>query len=194
MFRGRKSAVALSLLLLLVVGVVGCGGSGSSDSSTGSNSEGTNKEGDKSAKSGISAKEASEARAYYMEFGSEASDAEREAASAVLAVNLQARAAGDWATQCKSLSAEAIKKLEEPAKIQERKPGCAVNLKIFAEPLASTKKVRADRLSGSITALRVKGSNAWAVFEDSQGKEYVMPMKKENGQWQVGALLTTELP
>jgi hypothetical protein len=195
MFRGRIFAIALSLLLL-VVGTVGCGGGGSSDSSTGSISEGTNKEvGDKSAKSeSPSAKEASEARAYYMESGSESSDTEREAATAVLAENLEARADGDWATQCKSLSTEAITKLEEPAKIQERKRGCVVNLKILAEPLSSTKKVRADQLSGSITALRVKGSNAFAIFEDTEGKGYVMPMKKENGQWKVGALLTTELP
>lgn len=126
--------------------------------------------------------------------GGEAGAAEREAASLILEENFAARAAGEWPKQCASLSPKAIKKLEESAKQAVPKGGCANALKAAAEPLSGTKAVRADTLQGPIDVLMVKGTSAYALYHGTGGKDYAVPMEKVNGEWKVGALVSSEAP
>ena len=122
-------------------------------------------------------------------FGEEANAAEREAASTVLEENLMARAAGDWAGQCATLSAAAIKVIKETVPPGEA-GSCAEAIKTEAEPLERTQALRANTMTEPIAALRVKGSKGYALYHGTKDAAYAMPMEKEGGQWKVSALVT----
>jgi hypothetical protein len=122
-------------------------------------------------------------------FGQEASEEEREAVNAIVVENLKARAAADFAAQCKTLGAKGMAEVPG-AKNQQT---CAKALKKFAEPLSGTEKARENTLKGSIAALRVKGDKGWALYHGNNGKDYALPLEKEGGTWKVSSVLTTEL-
>jgi hypothetical protein len=126
-------------------------------------------------------------------FGEEADEDEREAASEVVEEDFKAREKADWAIQCTSLSAGAIKRAEEEAAIWSVGPGCAKNLAELAEPLYITKEIRENTLTGPIDALRVKGDRGWALYHGTKGKDYAIRMEKEDDDWKVDALATVEL-
>jgi hypothetical protein len=126
-------------------------------------------------------------------FGEEASANEREAASKVLEENFKAREAGDWETQCSTLTPGAVEDVGEVASIQGIDGGgCAKELKARAEPLQQTKSLRANSLTGPIDALRFKGNRAYALYHGVGGQDYAMPMEKVDGEWKVDDLLEEE--
>jgi hypothetical protein len=122
-------------------------------------------------------------------FGREASQGEREEVNAIVSENLTARAAADFATQCKTLGAKGMAEVPGAKNHQS----CTKALKKLAEPLSGSKEVRKDTLNGSIDALRVKGNKGWALYHGSDGKDYAVPVEKEDGGWTVGSIFTTEL-
>jgi len=71
---------------------------------------------------------------------------------------------------------------------------CPKELKKLAEPLSGSKQIRADTLTGEIAALRVKGTQAYALYHGNDGNDYAVPMEMEGGSWKVGAIIPTELP
>jgi hypothetical protein len=115
---------------------------------------------------------------------------ERQAASTVLARNLRARAAGEWAAQCSTLSRSAIEQFEGNVVSAKALAECSSTLEALAKPLKRTEGIRADMFSGSTVAFRVKGDHGYALFRGSDGKNYATPMEKEDGTWKVDALLT----
>lgn len=172
----RLLMAATSVAVLIVL--VGCG-SGSGSSAESSRGEPSNQF------------PASKGDRHIVEFGSEASVSEREAAGAVLEANLQAREAADFATQCETLDRYAVERISEQKKGAEAK--CPSALKKLAEPLAASKEARKDTLGGPIAELRVKGNRGYALFHGTNGNDYAMPMEKEAGEWKVGEPLATEL-
>lgn len=126
-------------------------------------------------------------------FGEEADSDEREEASEVLEENMVAREAHDLETQCDSLSAGAIKRAEEEAAVWEPGPGCEPNLRELGTPWSITKEVRENTMTGPIDALRVKGDRGWALYHGAKGKDYAIKMEKEDDEWKVDSLTTTEL-
>jgi len=126
-------------------------------------------------------------------FGEEADEDEREAASGVLEENMVAREAHDLETQCSSLSAGAIKRAEEEAAVWEPGTGCEPNLRELGTPWSITKEIRENTMTGPIDALRVKGDKAWALYHGAKGKDYAIKMEKDNDEWKVDSLTTTEL-
>jgi hypothetical protein len=132
-----------------------------------------------------------------VEFGAEASRAEREEANAVLEENFKARAAADFTAQCVTLSAQTIKEVDYTAHVsstRKSEKGCGGKLRELATPLSKSKEAREDRLDGPIPAMRIKGKRAYALFHGTDGKNWVMPMKKEGGEWRVAALQEEALP
>jgi hypothetical protein len=191
----RKQITLILLAVVLMAALaVGCGSSSSSSSSpspsanstTGSTSDPNTSDETEASKEFV--KPGGENK--FAKFGQEADAAEREAASEVLEVNLQARAVGNWAAQCSSLSVAAIKKVEESAVAPSPPEGCAKALEAQAEPLSSTKEIRSDTMTGPIAALRIEGNNAFALYHGTKGVNYAMPMSKEGDQWKVDALVT----
>lgn len=132
-----------------------------------------------------------------VEFGTEASPVEREAANAVLEEDLRARAAANFAKQCATLSAQTIKEIDYTAHVNangKSEKGCGGKLRELASPLSKSKQARENRLEGPIPAMRVKGNRAYALFHGTDGKNWVMPLEKEGGEWRVAALQEEELP
>ena len=126
-------------------------------------------------------------------FGEEASSDERDAASEVLEENFEARAAGEWAKQCESLTKKQLDEIDKES-ILGPKGTCVEDIERQALPLTASKGVRENTMTGPIDALRVKDSRAWALYHGVKGKDYAMPMKKEGDEWKVDSLTTTELP
>jgi hypothetical protein len=183
----------LIAILLAILVAAGCGSSGSSSGS----SEASTAAGSTSASSAESSKGEVEnefaipgGKNEMAEFGKEASDSEREAASVVLEENLQARAGHEWAAQCASLSALGVKTIEENPK--NKGQTCAQVLE--SEGSKAPKKVLENTLDGEIDVLRVEGPKAFALWHGSDGYDYGMAMENENGQWKVAALVTNQLP
>ncbi|MGH2938702.1 MAG: hypothetical protein ACRDPE_11355 [Solirubrobacterales bacterium] len=178
----RREKIAAALIGALVL-LTGCGGS--SGSTLGS-----------SARSQPSAEflgPDSKDNVQIVGFGAEAPSGERDAASAVLALNLNAREAADFAAQCATLSQRVVIEIENPASKETLSDDCATGLERLARPLSSTKNVRKNRLRAAIAALRIKGDKGYALFHGNDGRNYAMLMEKEGGQWKVGSLLTKEL-
>jgi len=177
----------LLALIGLALIVAGCGGGGSSSSGGGSSSAPSS---DPSASPEPNAEfKTSHGGKKIVEFGEEGSLEEWEAANAVVVENLKAREAGDWAGQCKTLSQAGIEEIRGTKKRSE----CPARLKEIGEPLSRTKKLREDTLPGSIQVLRVKGNQAYALYNGNDGNDYAMPLIKEDGQWRVTRLTTIEL-
>jgi hypothetical protein len=125
-----------------------------------------------------------------VKFGEEASVEEREAANAVVVKNLRAREVGQWATQCATLDKVGIKEI--PGAIGKERE-CPKLLEQFAQPIAGTKEVREDRLSGPIAALRVEGKKGYALFHGNDGNDYALALQKEDDTWKVSSVNTIEL-
>ncbi len=170
-------------LLIVCLGVAACGGESgrsSSEADSGSASEGFLRSRGPSAK--------------LVRFGHEASPREREAASLILERNLEARQKGAFAVQCASLDAAGLREVvPDPTKGVARRTECPSALRKLAEPLIDSDLVRADTLTGSVAALRLKGKKAYALYHGKDGADYAVPMSKEGGRWHVGSIYTRKL-
>lgn len=176
-----KHSVVLLVVALCVVGGTGCGAGGStSDRGNTSESESVDASREFIKKNGENK---------IPNFGEEADDAEREAASKVVEENLTARAAGNWAGQCATLSATAIEQIKETVPPGESGT-CAKAIETEAQPEEQTQALRADTMTEPIAALRVKGNKGYALYHGAKGLDYAMPMEKEGNQWKVSALIT----
>jgi hypothetical protein len=186
LMKAKGGLLAISAMLLIAALLGGCGGGGSSDS-TASSSSGT------------------EASAQFLkvtgpnelvEFGTEASGSEREAATALLEKSFKARAAANFAAQCATLSKVAVEQVKATAHVDPNgnaPKGCAGKLEELASPLGKSKEAREDRLGEPIPAMRVKGKKAFALFHGTEGKAWVIPLEQEDGEWRVAALQEEEL-
>lgn len=124
--------------------------------------------------------------------GKEASVAEREAASKVLEESFESREAKAWAAQCGTLTAKAVKIVEEEAAKQGKAKGCASSLESIAK--TAPESVLANPMKEPIAALRINGGQAFAFFHGTGGKDYVIPMEKEGAEWKVNALAPQSAP
>jgi hypothetical protein len=127
------------------------------------------------------------------EFGHEAGSAVRQAASKVLAQNLKARQAANFALQCSSLTIAAMREITARVTTEMAQHYCPSDLKEKALPLSASKGTREDTLTGSIAALRREGKRAFALYHGSDGNNYAMLMEREAGAWKVGSIVTIEL-
>lgn len=181
--------IGLALMVGLLAG--GCGGgssdTGSSTSASNQSSDSGKSSGEPSGKSPTPGFEDNELG----EYGAEASSEEREAASAVLEENLEARGSGDYATQCATLAANIVKGIEKEGPALGGSTNCAS--KLGAEAKKVPPYILADTLGKPIAALRVKGTSAYALYHGNDGKDYAMKMTKEGGVWRVSSLTTIPL-
>jgi hypothetical protein len=124
--------------------------------------------------------------------GKESSVAEREAASVALEKNLNARATGDWATQCATLAASAVEQIEKGASVLGAGTSCPKALEAQAAPVPAA--ARASTMTGPIDAFRInQGINGFAFYHGTGGKDYVIPMIKQGGEWKVVTLQEEEI-
>jgi hypothetical protein len=177
-------AAGICLAAILSLGVGGCGGSSSSSS--------TSSEGGFEAESSaqfLKQGKVKKSNEEIVKFGDEGSVEEGETVNAIVAANLKARAAGDFAAQCETLDKNVIVKIPGAKNLR----GYAAALKELAKPLSRTKKEREDTLDDSIDVLRVKGKSGYALYHGTDGKDWAVPLEKEGENWKVAALLMIEL-
>jgi hypothetical protein len=196
---GGRGVVVLIAVALSSVAAAGCGGS--SSGTTGATSAESTGKNESSARTSPSPRSSAPAeartspptrgfskRAKLAAFGYEARAAERQEASDILERNLKARAVGDYATQCKTLSQPVVEAIEK----SRYRQNCENTLKI--EDLLIPPKKTADTMKGPIAALRVQGPVGFALYHGKGGTDYAMRMERENGKWMVGEVLTAKLP
>jgi hypothetical protein len=196
--------VVTIIAVMLVAILAGCGGSGSSNSSESSASTSTrNTEPKTSASEAVKPEGSkSEPSAEFVgkgkngklaKVGREASTAEREGASKVLEESFDAREAGDWKTQCETLAASTVEQIEKSAAVLGAAGGCPKALEAQARPVPPA--ARANTMIGPIAALRVKGGfNGFAFWHGTEGKDYVIPLIKQGGEWKLVSPQEQEAP
>lgn len=201
----KRFAPALALIAVGLVAMVaaGCGGGGSESSSgsTTSNSDKTDAQSNTPSSNAASEDSSSEPSREFLgngpngklaKIGKEASAEERETASRVLEKSLDARAAGDWTTQCSTLAASAVKQLEQAVAVLGSPPGCAQSLEVEAGPIPAP--ARANTMTGPIDAFRInQGFNGFAFYHGTKGRDFVIPLIKQGGEWKVVALQEEEI-
>jgi hypothetical protein len=188
---GERVAAGVLVVFVLALGPIGCG----RDSSTGA---------------GV-AETTGEAREYpwvtgaareflvpggdnlVQSFGEEASAGEREEASKVIHSWMKARVAEDWVTDCRHLSRKYVKALvrEDAHKVSGGKvETCPQALEYFGAAASGTS---GETLTGPIDSLRVRapdeaktGWEAFAQWHGPRGRDWVVPLEREEGTWKVG--------
>jgi len=195
-----KVIVGVLVLVTMAMFSGGCGGSGGSKDSTSIPTGGTTSQ-DSTSDSGGSESESvgpepskeflgSGPNGKLAKIGKESSVAEREAASRVLEDYFQAREDGDWKGQCELLSSSVVEQIERAVSLNG-KVECASALGQQAKGLPAS--VRLNTMEGPIDALRInQGINGFAFYHGSGGKDYVIPLIKQDG-WKVVALTTEEI-
>jgi hypothetical protein len=185
----RKHIIRLLILVALAITAFAVAGCGSSDS--GSSGSSPSAESPPSTESSA-AEKPFKGEPKIVKFGKPAPPSDVEAASKVLAENLEARENADFATQCASLTPAAQGEVvgsQTPKTAQE----CPKKLEELASPLKQTEEIRTNTFDGVIDELRIKGSNAFALYHGNDGKNWAMPLQLEGKVWKVGSIVTTEI-
>ncbi len=127
-------------------------------------------------------------------FGEEAAAAEVDAAAAVLASYLRARAGSDWARQCAYLSRPTVEPLEDLVARSPQLEGKECETALEALVGRTPASLRANTMTDGVASLRVEGQRGFALYHGPEGVDYFMLMLKEDGEWKVGGLAPTAFP
>ena len=122
-------------------------------------------------------------------FGREGTKAEREQASEVIEAWMRARAVQDWKKDCSYFSKAYDTNITDDAHgvTHGTVKNCPQALAYFKHEASGD---YVNNLSGPIDSLRVgifKGqlNQGWAQYHGNDGKDWIVPMNKDNGQWKV---------
>lgn len=122
-------------------------------------------------------------------FGKEGSKAEREQASRTIHAWMRARAVQDWKKDCSYFSRGYWNNITEDAHsvTHGRVKNCAQALAYFKHEASGD---YVNNLNGPIVSLRVgiysvQKSQGYAQYHGSDGRDWVVPVQKENGLWKV---------
>lgn len=193
---GAMKKIVVALIVAGLAAMIGCGGGSSSSSESTSSQSPTSDSGTTTAPENTESNgSASEPSTEFLSngkngqlarIGKESSAAEREAASLALEKSLDARAAGDWETQCETLAASVVEQLEQPASTLTPETTCAKGLEEQAQSLPPF--ARANTMNGPIDAFRInQGINGFAFYHGTRGRDFVIPLIKQDGGWKVVA-------
>jgi hypothetical protein len=125
-------------------------------------------------------------------FGREATKSEREQASRVIQAWMKARAAQNWAKDCRYLSRKYIHRLvpEDAEQVTHgRIKTCPRALAFFGHAASGDYK---NNLTGPIDSLRVEEGRGYAQYHGNDGHDWIIDVEKEDGRWLVS--LATTLP
>lgn len=170
---------------LLIAAVAGCGGGGSTDSSAEESKPFPWLKGPAREFLGPDGEN------LLATYGREASAAERKQASRRIGRWMRARAARDWAENCRYLSRKYVKVLVVDASgVSEGKvKNCPQALAFFGSQASGDYK---NTLSGPIDSLRVHEGQAYALYHGRDGRDWSLPMYKEDGRWSIAIASPTE--
>jgi hypothetical protein len=118
-------------------------------------------------------------------YGREATKAEREQASRTIEAWMKARAAKDWKEDCRYMSASYRRTLvqEDAFHVSNGKvTNCPEALAYFGPEASGDGK---NTLSGPIDSLRIEAGFGYAQYHGRDGRDWIVPMDKEEGKWKV---------
>jgi hypothetical protein len=121
------------------------------------------------------------------EFGSEASEAELQAAATALHGFLDARAERNWAAACGYLAKSARDSLSPAVARAESAESCAAVMAALSGnvPTATLR----EAANANVGALRTEGDHAFLIYRaPPEGTIYAMPMSRQGDNWKVAAL------
>jgi hypothetical protein len=123
-------------------------------------------------------------------FGKEGTKAEREQASEVIAAWMRARAVQDWKKDCSYFGQGYNTNITDDAHgvTKGKVKNCPQALAYFKHEASGD---YVNNLDGPIDSLRVgvfKGQlkQGWAQYHGNDGRDWIVPVEKENGRWMVG--------
>lgn len=181
MRKGRQSAV-LSLVLLVLLGAAGCGGS---DGDT----EAPDPSQDVAYPKGPTRQfyDPGDDNAVQL-YGHEAAPALRRQIGSTVQAWLRARAAGNWDRECRYLSQETVKYATDGATTvgQREVRSCDAALAILA--VKGQKVSRRYNMAGSVPSVRLGEGHGYAQYHGNDGRDWVVPVKREDGAWKVSTL------
>jgi hypothetical protein len=173
--------LAVGIALLVIMGIAGCG----SDSSTRA-SDGTSVEKE------IYPQVTGPTREFLVDggdnivqlAGTEGTEAERQQVSRLIDLWMRARAAEDWKAECKYLARSFQMTLVADAyrASNGRANSCPEAFEYFGEAASGD---GVNTFPGKVPSLRVEGRTAWAQYHGRDGKDWIVPVAKENGEWMV---------
>jgi hypothetical protein len=127
------------------------------------------------------------------EYGSEASDSEREEAAIALHAFLAAQANRDWATVCTYLSQKMHEQLEQLAASSgtEKETSCTATLtSLLAGASSGTpEEVR----QADVGSLRVEGDSGFILYRGARDTNFTISVVEEDGEWKMGALAPSSI-
>jgi hypothetical protein len=120
-------------------------------------------------------------------FGREATKAEREQVSAMIAAWMKVRAAQDWKKDCSFFSPAFKHNLV--ANDAEQVSGGAVKncpqaLAFFGHEESGSYR---NNLTGPIDSLRVGEGHGYAQYHGNDGHDWIIPVTREDGRWWIAA-------
>ncbi len=203
MVKRTIAMLALAAVALLAVGISGCGGGSGASSSPTDEMQSHQANASSSDQADADSREggaefrvpggAKEEVNRIIAGSKEASPEEIEAASEVLEESLEAREDHDWAGQCGTLSEKMEKVVEQDGIVIAANQSCVENL--GAAGKKASQEALADTMDGGIGALRlIGGGQAFAFYHGTEGKDYLIPMEREGGEWKVAALTAEAIP
>lgn len=169
-----RGFVMAALTALLALGLVACGG----DDDGGPSQDG---------ETASSAKEGGFQPAPLRVSGD---DPELQEAAEAMHAFFVARASDEWDAACSRIAEPMLEKLEQLAVQSERK-GCVGLLESFTTPMSDA--AWRDVTTVDADSLRVDGAQATLVYRGADDEAYSMPMREEDGEWRVEALMATPL-
>lgn len=194
-----KLVAVVAIGTLLSTGLAACGGGDSTDSTSTRSSGGDATENSTARPPSSSDQGSASFRTpggdnSIQNFGEEADAAEVEAATAVLAGYMRARAKDEWAKECDYLAKLALAPLEQLASSspQLKGKGCAGILATLGATTPTSTRV--STMSDGIASLRVEGDRGFALYHGTHGTDYFVQMAKQGDEWKVGALAPNEFP
>jgi hypothetical protein len=182
---------------LLVLLVAGCGGSGSAGSGATAADEGP-------AKTATEAEPAVElkppkgpSREFFVPggednivqvFGHEGTLAERKKASGMISAWMRARTAGRWSEVCRYVHQETVSAMKSLASNETGREvtACPEALRIMTA--ATPPKPRVNTMTGPIDSLRIEKNQAFGQYHGRRGRDWVVLMKLQQGQWKIVGL------
>ena len=120
-------------------------------------------------------------------FGREATKAERDQASRIIAAWMKARAAQNWEKDCSYFSRGTIHSLvDTDARYVTRGKvrTCPQALEYFGHEASGNYK---NNLAGPIDSLRIQEGHGFAQYHGNDGHDWVVAVQRENGKWLISS-------
>jgi hypothetical protein len=124
-------------------------------------------------------------------FGKEGAGSELRQADESVAALFHAVESGDWSEVCdRYLSRQNVEAFEKVAETTPQIKGTSCP-KALGKISSASEEPIAPRYG--VGAIRIEGDDGFALYRGTDGNEYAISMKKEDGRWKLNALRPTSL-